>query len=666
MKGNYKFINDFQGYRYLVTIVCNDVIRQVTTFSSADASSYLELKEVNLTYHELDRLLPTHLGLTSDVADTAANASQQLRNYRSTLNSFLAFVGKTTDSRVGVELTTQFDESLSQYTELLDVAPSTRRDRRSHMKRYHELFCVQRDNAKKPLKRTTTLSETLREAIAKRGVPPKTLAKSIGVSTSAVQRYLVGALPNRRGVPGLRRLEAALGLDRDSLTKLVKEDADKDDAREIPVAEDEFRLRLAKNTADTYYLAYSDICSRFELEWREFFAYKTAVSPIFERSEKGAWRLIPANLSSIESPLLKMGSAVSPTAKIALDRLRAFFGYLARPIETGGRSIPSASTQSLAWLVVPAATNGYLEFITHRSAGLVHFGQKGFAQFISSLANPKTGYLRQRPELRSALPMDVRPETAGEWDRLCDHAYKAARQWIQRAKDMSREPDAPIASLLALDAPLQPVIAAVERIGQLAARAPSGGLVQARHKRDALLIAFVISNPLRLRSLQSLTWKPDNTGSIYRTPAGWRVRLSRPMLKNGDGKAGKRYDVAIAMWVGNLIEEYVEEFRGTLLAKSQSTYFFVANRRAKPWKEMSRHVLRLTTRHVPATNGFSLHAFRHLVATDLLKRHPNGFVTAAVLLNDSPETVIRSYAHLQRDDSFVVHHDYLETLCKPK
>lgn len=136
------------------------------------------------------------------------------------------------------------------------------------------------------------------------------------------------------------------------------------------------------------------------------------------------------------------------------------------------------------------------------------------------------------------------------------------------------------------------------------------------------------------------------------------------MLKNGRGKAGKNYDVAVSNSVGEMIDEYVEEYRATLLEHAKSKYFFVSNKRGKPWKDMSRHVSRLTQRHVAGTDGFGLHAFRHLVATDLLKRCPNAFVTAAVLLNDSVEIVMRSYVHLQRDDSFVLHHKYLEGLCQ--
>lgn len=660
MIGQTQYNNDLQPHRYSITTSCNDIFFKVN--SQVVVSSCTEHTELNLTYLELDSLLEAEIvGVQSGDRTSPGNALQQLRNFRTSLNGFLVSVGKTTASRVGKELTTGFDAALNRYLDALDVANTTKRDRRSHLRRYRALHEAQRaTNETTRTKQVTTLSETLRAAIARTDMAPKTFARKVGVSTSAVQRYLAGAMPNRRGIPGLRRMEYELGLERDSLISLVKyDDMPNQDSTS---RESEYRMRLAGRTADEYYMSIDELGPDFKKEWRELLAYKTCVSPTLERTAKGVWRCIPQNTCPIGTTWVMVGNTVSPAAIMALNRLRALFGFLARPIESGGQGVSPVEVQTLAWLAVPSATSAYLQFLTQRSAGLVHLGQANFARFISSMVRPRTGYLRQRPELRCALPLDVRPEDDEGWQSLCDEAHRHARQWIQRAKDISREPDAPISSLLALDAPLKPVLDAIARIEQCAAAAPSGSVSQARHKRDALLIAFVISNPLRLRTLQSLTWSPDNSGAVYKTATGWRVRLTRAMLKNGDGKAGKRYDVAVAPWVGDLLDEYVEEYRATIVGSSGGGYLFVCNGSAGIWKGMSRHVQQLTKKHVRGTAGFGLHAFRHLVATDMLKRHPNAFVTAAQLLNDSLETVMRSYAHLQRDDSFVMHHQYLEEL----
>lgn len=659
LSGNIQYINDLYFDRYSVTYRCNDVTVQVIT-SNFVASSNLEPREVNLTYDQLDELLQAHLGLSGSDPQPNPSKVQQLRNFRSTLNGFLASAGKTTASRIGVEFKSRFEESVNHYLKLLEVADSTKRDRRSHLKRYRELFSAHLEAAQQPRKKVTSLSEALREAIARLGVAPKTFARQNDISPSSIQRYLAGARPNQRGIPELRRIERALGFERDSLTKLVEEPKDSVPASQPNAS---YLMRQSMRSADPYFLRACDIGSSLANEWRQLFNYKTAtVSAELERSSRGVWRCIPSSTSSIDSPFAVLGDKVCPSAHNAFERLRAYLGYLCRPVESGGEGIETASVQTLAWLADPSAINGYLEFLTQRSDGLVHQGQKGFAQFVSSLVRAKTGYLRQRPELGNRLPPNRRPVSAADWDQRCEQAYKIAQQWRRRATDMSRNPDAPILPLLGRDAPLQPVIETIARIEELALKSPPGTRSQARHKRDALLFALVISNPLRQRSLQSLTWSKDGTGSIYRTQGGWRLRLARSMIKNGERKAGEKYDVAIASWVGEMIEEYVDEYRDTLLNGKSSAYFFVAHPRGGLWKGMSGHVRKLTKRHIPETGGFALHAFRHLVASDLLKRNPNAFVSAAVLLNDTLATVMHSYAHLQRDDSFAVHHQYLGSL----
>lgn len=56
------------------------------------------------------------------------------------------------------------------------------------------------------------------------------------------------------------------------------------------------------------------------------------------------------------------------------------------------------------------------------------------------------------------------------------------------------------------------------------------------------------------------------------------------------------------------------------------------------------------------------HAFRHLVATDWLTAHPNDYLTVAQLLNDELDTVIKNYAHLKRDKSFLRYEDHLSSI----
>ena len=77
---------------------------------------------------------------------------------------------------------------------------------------------------------------------------------------------------------------------------------------------------------------------------------------------------------------------------------------------------------------------------------------------------------------------------------------------------------------------------------------------------------------------------------------------------------------------------------------------------------MSHGVLDLTRTHIPGCGGFGPHAFRHLVATDWLRRNPNDFLTVAELLNDSLPVVMKTYAHLKQETALARHSDQLQAL----
>lgn len=54
---------------------------------------------------------------------------------------------------------------------------------------------------------------------------------------------------------------------------------------------------------------------------------------------------------------------------------------------------------------------------------------------------------------------------------------------------------------------------------------------------------------------------------------------------------------------------------------------------------------------------FGPHAFRHIVATDYLKRYPGAFQLVAHLLNDHLQTVIKEYGHVSPMDGLRAHYD---------
>lgn len=664
MKENYRFINQLQNCRYGITSPYNDTQVSVNLVTASPTWE----RVLNISYLELAEKLQQHFSgtATEHGDDVSARGTQQYRNHVSTLNSYLAFVGKTLESRVGIELGSSFDVSVRQYLELLDVAPRTKRDRRSHLQLIRRLFEETKSQLTQPAKPPSSLSVELRSAIAKHGMAPKAMAKKIGMSPSVVAMWLRGGTANKRGIPSLRRLETELGMKRDTLVSLVQTNAVT--SRTPGVAPVVYRERVKQLRKESCTLTESTLTNEFKQEWRALFEYKTGTYTHLDRQSKGRWRLIPESTTKKMSPLAQKGKLVCPSAAINLAKVLNFMGVVLQlPVEQGGLlESDDTQLQTLAWLAHPRALLAYLDWMTQRSDGIKHRGQGVFSATVAALVRPQTGYLWQQPAFRMKLPGEFRPETDEAWQKMCAQSHKLLREYVKQSTGVSRDPQEPIAGILEAENGLSPILRAIEQIEADAAAASPGSVTEALLRRDALLLSLLLSNPLRIRVFMSMTWLANGTGMLRgSSTAGWRIHLEKHHLKNGESLATRDYDVRIASWVKPRLDAYLEEYRGTILAGQNSSFLFVSSRgNGGMWESMESHVRKLTQRYIPGSPGFGPHAFRHIVATDWLARNPNDFLTVAELLNDRIETVIAHYAHLKRDTSFLRYEEHVETLMK--
>lgn len=669
--------SDLGKYRYQLTTLRN--VTQANASPPIPSSAWELLVNHNYTYDNLIERLQRHFHVDQPTA--SRTALQQYRNHASTLHGYLAYCGKTSSSPVGVELGSHFDEKLRSYCAQLDVAARTVRDRRAHLRLVQRLhLAVTKPSQDRTRNEPSSFTLELRAAISKTGVAPKALAREIGASPSALQRWLAGAVPNRRGLPSLRRLEARLGLPRDHLVGQITAPprdhlgghiaapprAHPDAPPAVPFRE---QLKARKNAAAVSLIPEDGLQPSFLEEWRALLDYKTAVMPLMERHPRGVWRCVPLDVAGALSPLAIHRGLACATADAVLGRLRDFLAVVTLlPGAKGGLAERAEGVQTLAWCVVPDALSAYLNHLTAASGGLRHGGHRNFAAVVASLLQPETGYLWQQPALRHRLPVSVRPESDDAWREVCARGAKLLKDAKRRATDVSRDPKDPIALLLQQDQPLQPILEAIARIDDEAAQAQPGSITEARLRRDALLLAMLLSNPLRVRAFVTMTWLGDGSGTLRgNSRDGWRIHLHRNQLKNGQGKAGKDYAVQVARWVQPRLESYLEEYRSTLLSGRHSRYLFVSARGSSgagvgAWKTLPERVFKLTKRYVAGSPGFGAHAFRHLVATDWLQARPNDYLSVAELLNDSLPTVLAEYGHLRRDVSFSRYEERIESL----
>lgn len=600
--------------------------------------------------------------------DGQPTLTQSFRNHLSTLHGFLASAGKSADSRVGVEFTSSFEKRMHEYLSGLQVSAKSKTDRRSHLRSWKATVEVLSRAGKTRAPSESPFHIRLRQAVAAVGEEPKAIARRCEASYSAFRRWLHGSFPNRRALTSLRRIEVALGLSRDELVRLVPwsmrgKGSNPDDPARNGGPEIAYRKQLRERTLSQYALKGDEVPLALEAEWQNFFHYKTTRMPKLKRSTKGCWSMVSEDIAAPGVPSKgRRGGQASSAAGMNWEYIERFLGYVRLPFDQGGAGIAPDEAGTMAWLAVPELVNGYLEFLTKRSDGLVHGGQRQFATFVASLVRPDFGYLRQQPEMLQRLPGRI--ANGVSWETLCSESYELAKTWKRTALDISRKPEEPILALLNLNEPLQPILSMVDKIDMLALDATPGSVHEARTRRDALLIAMLYANPLRSRQFSNMRWRSDNGGNLYRTADGqWRLRFESRDMKNGKTSASRGYDAPLPSWLSVRIETYLEEFRPVLVAGGTDRGFvFPSSRGGGVWKLLGRHVEKLTRRHIPGCPGFGPHAFRHLVATNWLRHNPNDFLTVAELLNDSLHVVLANYAHLRKDDSFGRYETYINSM----
>lgn len=640
---NTRFINKLGNVRYTVTYADNVTGWQASRGSTDGQmeTSYVEL----INYHK-------HALLGED--PDSSSRKQVFRNHQSTLVSYLAFNGKTPESKVGAELMLSFAERSRDYLEHLQKAPHTIADRRSHLRAWQASLTVLIEEARAArgpqmlAGEASLFHRTLRAAFAAQDEAPKTIAREAGASVSAVARWLKGATPNRRALPSLTRIERALGLKKDALRSLIFENENGQPSTTHPTIP--YRARLKSLTTDEYALPQSEITPELLQEWDSLFQYKTATRPRLKRTKRGRWRLRhETQIARKLQTAAYLGESGCPSANIIFNKIRCFLGFLCRPRSKGGMGIPKSEVMTLAWFAVPEAVDSYLAFVKMRADGIVHQGHRTFAAFSSSLTVKGTGFLVQQPKFASRLPTRYldRP-----FEEMCEETYQLAHEWMDQVSGHSRKPEDPIRALLALSEPLVPLLKAITALDKAAAAAAPGSRQEAVYKRDALLLSMLMANPLRLSNFTLMTYATDGTGNLYRAETTWRLRFEASDFKNERGARRSPYDAPLPAGLSERIEEYLDEFRPRLIRKNPDTALLLPTQYGKLWEGLSKHMNKFTRRLIKGTPGFGPHAVRHLVATDYLRKHPNDFPTVALLLHDTLETVMATYAHLRQDDTF--------------
>ena len=628
--------------------------------------------------------LRAHVSQTLHKTNASVGAIQ---NFMTTLNAWLTILKLQNDSMVGDELSGSFDKSMTFFMDemlLLGRSPRTVQDRCELMLRWRqyasEMYCVDSLPA--------DFSAALVEAMRRKGFTTGEVARAAAINIQTLRAWENGShLPKGERMNSIERLEDVLHIPRGILLKrlgmrAMTWHASRVKRRELPVTRTKFGERMSRLVKTKLrYILWPE--GQLHTQWQAVIAYKTDA---FRDDAKpgNSWRMKSLGVSGARlNTASVLDNQVCASADAAWGFLGSYLGWLRLPEHDGG-GIPLERVKTLAWLLRDDKVLKYLAWRQRRS-GVVH---KGLLQVLNTacmLLRPQSGWLWRnsslihtlRPEdIPIVVGADMPPnEIVSVWQNECARVHAV---FLARAKKLSargilsysRDATEPIAAILADARPLR---VAIEMIATLERSPPplSATLSCAVWLRDIVLLKLLVSNPLRVSHFSIMTYRRDNTGNIYKTTSGeWRLRFEAATFKNEKHAAQKDYDAGVPRFLWDDIERYIAEGRPNLLDVTTSEYFLLRSRagpdkrdaqemlsRSGMWvsEGISVRVKELTLLLRPGCPAFRTHAFRHIVATDYLKRHPGAYLNVAHLLHDKLATVMQVYGHLSVEDGLRGH-----------
>lgn len=597
-----------------------------------------------ITYPELLEAMQQQLELS--------HTRQIFSNLKSALNQYLADIGVSPDGVVGVELRTSIYKRVAEHLANMRQAGRSEqviRDRKSLLKKWRTLLISMEKARAAETRATSPFANAIREATPQ-GMPLDLLAKQACVSLSSLKRWRAGVLPSRRSLPAIQRLERFLALPPGHFSDFLEPaDAAGKKSALKPIA---YRERLKAQAKSPYRLKV--IPERVRAQWADLLAYKSALLPLaYLRSVRGRWS---ASTLPVSQQQAKKWFAINgdgshvPAAEMNWTLVSAYFGWLTK------HNGFNAEDLTLAHLTDLALLERYLQWYLQRAGGKANGGHVRFCQFVLSLVNPVTGYLTQHKELR--LTLSSCP-SENQWSEFCLSVFQKLtghKKALARAERRSRDPNEPIAPVLQLENPMLALLDMQTRLR--VARPTTGTKTEAVWGRDVLLIGLLLCTPLRAGNLRHLTYRPDNSGNLRRTPDGrWELHIPGEHFKNRHGAASDgEYAIELDRCIHRDIEAYLEVFRPMLLGDPNATnLLFVSSKKAtslEPWQSLNRHVEALTAKYLMMCPGVGPHAIRHIIATAIVKTSGQ-YSTAALVLHDREETIRKNYSHLVSQDGHV-------------
>lgn len=616
------------------------------------------MHQLPLTYKVLLQNQEQQLQLDQISKQTAANRASALR-------LFLKAHHLTEQDVVGFEMRAEFSLAQKKLSEQLQTEGRPSRaitNIQSMLRRFREMVVAEDKMRAAAADAESPFRQAIRSLMEGHAV--KRVAKQADISPDMIFGWLKGKEPRASNAKFVHRLESFFGIEQGSLTVLT---GIKDGKRPTPTVgeapKNEFRERL-RSVKGTRLLLTAPPESPMRRQWAQLIAYKTAPVPVLKRSPKARWTVSPLPIHE-ETPTnwyrFLDGKEV-PSAHPNWTQVASYLGWLGLSANEGGQSIPEDKLHTLAWLAIPEFIERYIEWRKKRTGGIVSHSTGTFLGIIAWMTHPERGYLTQQPHLQKTLPPDFQTT---EWQAQCEQQFRYCAQLKQvygAEFRPSRDPFQAIRPILDLPRPMDAVADMIQR---MRTARPVGGAPskEATWSRNLVLIKLLVSNPLRMRNIASLRWSAANTDgfhpqsecSLYqRSDKSWWIFVPKQLLKNRRGIAVRDYDAPVHESAWTDLERYLFKYRPLLMSSPTDLVLLTDKTKKsephKPFSTLSKTVKSLTKRHLWKCPGICSHAFRHLVASAILKSPGGTTKIAALVLNDKESTVEAHYAGLHSGD----------------
>lgn len=616
------------------------------------------MHQLPLTYQTLLQNQEQQVQLDQVSKQTAANRASALR-------LFLNAHHLTEQDVVGFEMRAEFSLAQKKLSEQLQAEGRTSRaitNIQSMLRRFREMVVAEDKMRAAAADADSPFRQAIRSLMEGQAV--KRVAKQADISSDMIFGWLKGKEPRPSNAKFIHRLESFFGIEQGSLTVLAGIKEGKRPAPTVGEApKNEYRERL-RSIKGTRLLLTVPPESPMRRQWAHLIGYKVAPVPVLQRSAKARWTVSPLPIHE-ETPTnwyqFLDGKEV-PSAHPNWTQVASYLGWLGLPTSEGGQGIPESELHTLAWLAVPEFVERYIEWRKNRTGGIVSNSIATFLGILAWMTHPEMGYLTQQPHLKKTLPLEFQ---ASEWQNQCVQQFRYCAQLKQayRAEFRpSRDPFQAIRPILDLPRPMDAIVDMIQRMR--AARPVGGATInEAIWSRNMVLIKLLVSNPLRMRNIASLRWTPSNKDgfhpqtecSLYqRSDKSWWIFVPKQLLKNRRGVAVRDYDAPVHESAWPDLERYLFKHRPLLMSSPTDLVLLTDKSKKdaphKPFSTLSSTVKLLTKRYLWKCPGICAHAFRHLVASAILKSPMGTTKIAALVLNDKESTVEAHYAGLHSGD----------------